>query len=57
MKISELESKLKEFREKYEDVDISFGYADDEGNSYCGCNVEIEMDRIYDELNITVLSE
>ena len=47
---------LKEILSKYnENTDISFGRVDDDGNSYCSCEVEIEIDRIYGDLNITVL--
>lgn len=55
MKISELETILKECRENYGDICISFGRTDDEAGSYCRCDVEIEMDTRYTELNITVI--
>lgn len=55
MKISELELILKEHRDNYGDIPISFGRADDEIGSYCHCEVEIEMDARYTELNITVI--
>lgn len=55
MKISELENILKENRENYGDIEISFGYVDNEENSYCNCEADIEMDKYNLELNITVL--
>lgn len=55
MKLSELENILKECRENYGDIEISFGRADDEVGSYCRCDVDIEMDTRYAELNITVI--
>lgn len=55
MKISDLENTLKEYRENYGDIEISFGRVDCEGNSYCNCEVEIELDNVYSDLNITVL--
>ena len=51
MKLSELENILKEYRENYGDIEISFGRAD----GYCRCDVDIEMDTRYAELNITVV--
>lgn len=45
---------LKEILNKYdENIEISFGKVDEEGNSYCNC--EVEIDAVYDDLNITVL--
>lgn len=55
MKLSELENILKEYRENYGDIEISFGKVDENGDSYCSCEVEIEIDRIYSDLNITVI--
>lgn len=54
MKISELESILKTYREEYGDLVISFGRADDEVGAYCRCDVDIEFDNRTSELDITV---
>ena len=55
MKLSELENILKEYRENYGDIEISFGFVDYESNCHCRCDVDIEMDTRYTELNITVI--
>ena len=47
---------LKEILNKYdENIEISFGKVDKEGDIYCNCEVELEIDAVYDDLNITVL--
>ncbi|WP_176712707.1 hypothetical protein [Clostridium septicum] len=47
---------LREALEKYDgEVEINFGFVDGCGDGYCSCEVEIEMDSVYEELNITVL--
>lgn len=47
---------LKQVLEKYdENTEISFGRVGEEGNSYYNCEVEIEIDPVYDDLNIIVL--
>lgn len=46
---------LKEILNKYdENIEISFGKVDEEGGIYCNCEVEIEIDAVYDDLIITV---